>query len=133
LRCVRGFPYTPLTNETTKEGENKMSKSVVTTQTVVETSTKEVELATDLENVLREFNETKEAMKVLEGRKKELETAIREAMGDSEVGTINGVQRVKIATRTRSDINKDDLKEVYPEAYALCLKETTYTVVTAVS
>jgi predicted phage-related endonuclease len=133
LRCVRGFPYTPLTNETTKEGENKMSKSVVTTQTVVETSTKEVELATDLENVLREFNETKEAMKVLEGRKKELETAIREAMGDSEVGTINGVQRVKIATRTRSDINKDDLKEVYPEAYSLCLKETTYTVVTAVS
>lgn len=110
-----------------------MSKSVVTTQTVVETSTKEVELATDLENVLREFNETKEAMKVLEGRKKELETAIREAMGDSEVGTINGVQRVKIATRTRSDINKDDLKEVYPEAYSLCLKETTYTVVTAVS
>ena len=105
----------------------------VTTKTVVESSKNTVELSAELEEALREFNDTKEAMKVLEGRKKELEATIREAMGNSQIGTIAGVERVKIATRTRQDINKDDLREVFPEAYELCLKETTYTVVTAVS
>ena len=105
----------------------------VTTKTVVESSKNTVELSAKLEEALREFNDTKEAMKVLEGRKKELEATIREAMGNSQVGTIAGVERVKITTRTRQDINKDDLREVFPEAYELCLKETTYTVVTTVS
>ena len=104
-----------------------------TTTTVVETSTNTVEVASELEAAIAQFNNAKEAIKVLEAEKKQAEAAIREALGEAKVGTIGGVERIKVSTRTRQDINKDDLKSAFPEAYELCLKETTYTVVTAVS
>ena len=89
--------------------------------------------AQEVEQAIADFNEAKRVMKQMEELKKSAEAKLRELMGDAEVGLLNGVERVKIATRTRQDINKEDLKTVYPEAYELCLKETTYTVVTAVS
>lgn len=111
-----------------------MTKAVKTTKTVVEATTTVANLnGTDIELHIARFNDAKEAIKVLEQQKKEAEEAIRALMGDAVAGTVGGVERVKISSRTRTDINKDDLKEAYPEAYELCLKETTYTVVTAVS
>lgn len=111
-----------------------MTTQVTTTKTVVEATTTVANLnGTDIELHITRFNEAKEAIKVLEQQKKEAEAAIRELMDSAELGTVNGVERVKIATRTRQDINKDDLKAVFPEAYELCLKSSTYTVVTAVT
>lgn len=89
--------------------------------------------AQELEQAIADFNEAKRIMKQMEEQKKSAEAKLRELMGEAQVGLLNGVERVKIATRTRQDINKDDLKSAYPEAYELCLKETSYTIVTAVS
>lgn len=112
-----------------------MTNQVITqtTKTVVEQSTQIVELPIALETAIAEFNAAKEAIKVLEAQKKAAEAVLREALGEATIGTIGGVERVKISSRTRQDINKDDLKSAFPEAYELCLKESSYTVVTAVT
>ncbi len=110
-----------------------MTTKVTTTKTVVQATTTVAELNVSIESAIARFNEAKDTIKVLELQKKQAEEEIRELMGSAEIGTVNGVERVKISTRTRSDINKDDLKAVFPEAYELCLKSSTYTVVTAVS
>jgi predicted phage-related endonuclease len=112
-----------------------MTNQVITqtTKTVVEQSTQIVELPLSIESAIARFNEAKAAIKALEEAKKQAEAEIRAALGEATIGTIAGVERVKVASRTRQDINKDDLKDAFPEAYELCLKETTYTVVTAVT
>jgi predicted phage-related endonuclease len=112
-----------------------MTNKVITqtTKTVVEQSTEVVELPIALEGAIARFNESKAAIKVLEEQKKQAEAELRAALGEATIGTIGGVQRVKVASRTRQDINKDDLKQAFPEAYELCLKESSYTVVTAVT
>lgn len=111
-----------------------MSKTLIRTETTVSS---EVNAATldkaKAEALIAEFNQAKSAIKALEAQQKAAEKALREMLGDSEIGLIDGVERVKIASRTRRDINKDDLKAAFPEAYEMCLKETTYTVLTAVS
>ena len=110
-----------------------MTKVIVKTETTVSAATSAVALEASAEELIQEFNTAKAVIKQMTERKEAAEKALRDLMGDAEVGLIGGVQRVKIATRTRKDINKDDLKEAYPEAYELCLKESTYTVMTAVS
>lgn len=112
-----------------------MTNKVITqtTKTVVEQSTQTVELPLSVEDAIARFNNAKAAIKVLEESKKQAEAELRAALGEATVGTIAGVERVKIASRTRQDINKDDLKSAFPEAFELCVKETTYTVVTAVT
>jgi hypothetical protein len=89
--------------------------------------------AQEVEQAIADFNEAKRIMKQMDEQKKSAEAKLRAFMGEAQVGLLNGVERVKISTRPRTDINKEDLKSVYPEAYELCLKETTYTVLTAVS
>lgn len=108
-------------------------KVIVKTETTVSAATSAVVLDASAAELIKEFNDAKAVIKEMTERKEAAEKALRDLMGDAEVGLIGGVQRVKIATRTRKDINKDDLKEVFPEAYELCLKETSYTVLTAVS
>lgn len=113
-----------------------MTKAVIVTEAVVASEVPAVLLdknANEVEQAIADFNEAKRVIKLMEEQKKAAEAQLRSLMGDAEVGLLNGVERIKIATRTRNDINKDDLKSVYPEAYELCLKETTYTVLTAVS
>lgn len=88
---------------------------------------------TNAAELIAQFNDAKAAIKALTEQKEAAEVALRALMGDAEVGTIAGVERIKIATRVRSDINRDDLKTAFPEAYELCLQEKPYTVLTAVS
>lgn len=88
---------------------------------------------TNAEELIAKFNEAKIAIKQLEAQKSEAEKALRELMGSAEIGLIAGVERVKIATRVRSDLNREQLKAGFPEAYEMCLEAKPYTVVTAVS
>ena len=113
-----------------------MTKMVIVKEALVASEVPAVVLdknAQEVEQAIAEFNEAKRIMKQMEEQKKSAEAKLRELMGDAQVGLVAGVERVKIASRTRQDINKEDLKTVFPEAYELCLKETTYTVLTAVS
>jgi predicted phage-related endonuclease len=113
-----------------------MTKAVILKEAKVVSETPAVLLdkqAQEVELLIADFNEAKRVMKQMEAQKSAAEAKLRELMCEAQVGLINGVERIKIASRTRQDINKEDLKNVFPEAYELCLKETTYTVVTAVS
>lgn len=115
----------------------QMTKSVIVkTEQTVSVETPAVLLdsnAAEVESLIADFNEAKALIKQLDAQKAAAEARLRELLGSATVGLIGGVERVKIATRTRKDIDKDDLKSVFPEAYELCLKESTYTFVTAVS
>lgn len=112
------------------------TKVTLTTEAEVSVNVEAVLLdaeAREIEQAIADFNEAKTLIKELEAQKAKAEAVLREKMGTAKVGLIGGVERVKISSRTRKDINKDDLKSAFPEAYELCLKETTYTIVTAVS
>jgi predicted phage-related endonuclease len=107
---------------------------IVKTETTVSAEQAAVMLDnTNAAELIAQFNEAKEAIKLLTEQKEAAEKSLRKLMGEAEVGLIAGVERVKIATRNRTDINKKDLMSAFPEAYELCLKESSYTVLTAVS
>lgn len=122
-------------NKTTKrKKENRMRKLIIQTATEVSTEVTAVTLDnTNAEELIAKFNEAKIAIKQLEAQKAEAEKALRELMGSSEVGLIAGVERVKIATRVRGDLNREQLKTAFPEAYEACMETKPYTVLTAVS
>lgn len=83
------------------------------------------------EALIVEFNAAKAAIKALEAKKAAAESAIRAALGGASVGTINGVERVRVNHRNRSNIDREALKAAFPEAYAATLTETAYTVLQA--
>lgn len=102
-----------------------------TTTTTVSTTSKVAELpAARAEALIKEFNEAKAAIKVLNETKAAAEAAIRELLGDAEVGIIDGVERVKISFRNTSKIDRKALQEAWPEAYEATLVESPYTVLT---
>ena len=112
-----------------------MTKKVIV-QSETKVSTEKVAVMLDSTNaaeLIAKFNEAKEVMKQMTEQKEAAEKALRDLMGDAEVGLIAGVGRVFINTRNTKNIDKKDLQEVFPEAYELCLKESSYTVLTAVS
>jgi predicted phage-related endonuclease len=107
--------------------------STTMTQTTTTTTT-EVKQVADLpasaEDLIRTFNNTKATIKLLQAEKENAEKALRELLGDAEVGTINGVERVKISHRNMSKIDREALKAAWPEAYEATLLESSYTVLT---
>lgn len=103
-----------------------MNSIVKNTQVVTTTSTT-TELSADAQKFLQQFADAKEAIKALEALKDEAEAKIREALGNAEVGTIDGKVAVKVAKRTRKGTDGKLLAEKFPEAYAETLTTTDYT------
>ena len=106
------------------------------TSTVTTTSKIEIiEIITDLdptmEAIIVEFNEAKAAIKALEAKKQAAENTLREALNGNKIGFINGVERVRVAHRNLSKIDRELLKTAFPEAYEASLVESSYTVLQA--
>ncbi|WJZ48492.1 endonuclease [Actinomycetia phage DSL-LC01] len=100
----------------------------VTTTTSVKTTEDVAVLDPSAEALLIKFNEAKAAIKALEAEKAAAEKAIRELLNGANVGTINGVERVRVQHRNMSKIDREALKMAYPEAYSATLVESAYTV-----
>lgn len=81
-----------------------------------------------MEVAIAEYNAVKVALKELEAKKAAVEKAIRDALAGNDVGTINGVERVRISHRNRSNIDRELLKTAFPEAYEATITETQYSV-----
>jgi predicted phage-related endonuclease len=81
--------------------------------------------------LIQQYAAAKAAIKALEAEKDAAEAALRALLGDATEGMVDGVTRVTIAQRNRSNIDRKSLQEVFPEAYELCLTETPYTVFSA--
>ena len=107
------------------------STAVRTTVTEVTVTTTVRHLDASVDEIVKAFAKTKEDIKVLETKKKALEEQIRKLMEGASAGYIDGVKRIEILNRSLSKIDRKQLQEVYPEAYAATLKTTEYTVVSA--
>lgn len=101
--------------------------SIVKNTQVVTTSTTTTELSADAQKFLQQFADAKEAIKALEALKDEAEANLREALGNAEVGTIDGKVAVKVAKRERKGTDAKVLAEKFPEAYQATLTVTAYT------
>ena len=102
--------------------------TTITTVTTVSRTEEAVELDPSIEALLVEFNEAKSAMKTLEAKKQAAEKAIREALGGSDVGLINGVERVRVQHRNMTKVDRELLKTAFPEAHDATLVVSAYTV-----
>jgi predicted phage-related endonuclease len=107
-----------------------VTTTITTTTTTISTTSTVADLGTDAEELIIKFNEAKRLMKAAEAAKKEVESILRERMGDAEVGQINGVDRVKISERSTTTVDRDTLKSAFPEAYEVCVGSTSYTILT---
>ena len=105
--------------------------STMTKVTTVTTTEAVTDLDPSVEVIIAEFNDTKAAIKELESRKESLDTILRALLKHNTVGAINGVERVRILDRTRSNSDREALKAAFPEAYESTLVETKYTVLSA--
>lgn len=100
----------------------------ITTTTTITTSENTTALDTSVEEIIAKFNETKTALKALEAQKDELDAQLRALLEGNEVGTINGVERIRIVHRNTSKIDRKTLQAAWPEAYEATLVETPYTI-----
>lgn len=102
-----------------------------TTTTTVVISSNATALDKSIEATIAKFNETKAAIKALQAQKDELDAQLRDALLGNEVGTVDGVERIRIVLRNNSKIDRELLKAAWPEAYEATLVETPYTVLQA--
>ncbi len=105
-----------------------MTTTTKTTTTSVTTTEGVAVLDIAAEALIVKFNEAKALIKILEVDKAEAEKALRDLLGEAQVGTINGVERVRIASRVTSKIDRDLLKTAFPEAFEVTYVQTPYTV-----
>ena len=102
----------------------KITKTVV--EIVIEEPTKVLD-DTNVVELIVALADSKAAIKALEQQKSEIDFAIRALMGDATIGTVAGVKRVEIFSRTRAGIDNEMLKKAFPEAAEACATETAYT------
>jgi hypothetical protein len=81
-----------------------------------------------MEATIAEYNALKVALKELDAKKAAAEKAIRDALAGRDVGMINGVERIRVSHRNRSNIDRELLKTAFPEAYEATITETQYSV-----
>jgi predicted phage-related endonuclease len=60
----------------------------------------------------RKLAEIKKAVGELDGKRKELETVIKECLGAAEIGTVRGVPVVKWTTAIRQNTSLTDLRKL---------------------
>jgi hypothetical protein len=112
----------------TQQKDNTMTTTTKTTTTSVTTTEGVAVLDIAAEALIVKFNEAKALIKILEVDKAEAEKALRDLLGEAQVGTNNGVERVRIASRVTSKIDRDLLKTAFPEAFEVTYVQTPYTI-----
>jgi hypothetical protein len=118
-------------NDLTSQYKGQTMTTTITSKTEVIITEDVTQLDASVEALIVEFNEAKAAIKAIEAKKQAAETAIREALKGNDIGTINGVERVRIAHRNLSKIDRELLKTAFPEAYTASMVESAYTVLQA--
>lgn len=73
---------------------------------------------TEAEGLIEKFNAAKAAIISLEKEKKEAEEALRALLGAATVGTIGGVDRLKLVSASRPSVKAKEVMESYPEIWA---------------
>jgi predicted phage-related endonuclease len=104
-------------------------KGTVTATATLERA--EVKVTGKMLESLERFVEVRDLINSLTKEKKALDEALKDAMGDAEVGTYRGKVVVELQRRSRTSIDTDLLREAFPEAAAATERTTTYGVIVA--
>lgn len=102
----------------------------MTTMTKTTTVTTETIAVLDpsVEELIVDFNEAKAAIKEAEAKKAAAEAQLRELLGGCDVGTIDGVERVRVQHRNMTKVDRELLKTAFPEAHEATMIVSSYTV-----
>ena len=102
--------------------------------TIIETKKTEVTreviavLDVSVEALIVEFNEAKAVIKAAEAKKSAAEAQIRELLAGCDIGSINGIERIRVQHRNMSKIDRELLKTAFPEAHEAVMIQSSYTV-----
>lgn len=77
--------------------------------------------------ILREFANAKQLEKLGKELKEAAELKIRDLLGDAVIGTIDGVQVVKVNSGSNSRLDSVTVRDGWPEAYEAAKRTTDYT------
>jgi hypothetical protein len=58
--------------------------------------------------------------------KAEAEKVLKDFLGDERIGYIGKVAVIKVVASKNTSFDRETMLKVYPEAYANCLRETSY-------
>jgi hypothetical protein len=108
-----------------------MTLETITRVTEVKVTEGVTDLDPSMEAKIVEFNAMKAAIKTLEAQKAAAEAVIREALAGSNVGRINGVERVRVQHRNMTKVDRELLKTAFPEAHEATMVVSSYTVLQA--
>jgi predicted phage-related endonuclease len=101
-----------------------------TTKTTATVERESVAVSGKFLTTLARFVEVRDLINALTKEKKALDEALKEALGEAQVGTYRGKVVVEQSFRERAGIDTEMLKEAYPDAAAACATVTTYSVLT---
>lgn len=102
--------------------------TTITTKTEVTITEEVTQLDASVEALIVEFNEAKAAIKEAEAKKAAAEAQIRELLGGSDVGMIDGIERIRVQHRNMTKIDRELLKTAFPEAHEATMIASSYTV-----
>jgi hypothetical protein len=100
-----------------------MAITVITTSTT--STTNAVELDSEAQALVNELRTLRDQSTALEKRKSVLRDQLLETLGDSEVGLVNGVVRLRQRDEVRRSVGYDELFTLFPEVYDTVVRENT--------
>jgi len=110
-----------------------MSTTKITNKVVqqVEIENNGVELNQAQQKLVSEYIEAKTLATELEKKKKDLETQVKEVLGEAKVATVNGKIRLQVSDRKREGVDRKVLAELFPEAFEATRTVSEYVVLVA--
>ena len=99
-----------------------MAITVISTTT---TKTNAVELDTEAQALVNELRTLRDQSTALEKQKSAIRDQLLEALGEAEVGLVDGVVRLRQRDEVRRSVSYDELLTLFPEAYEVVVRENT--------
>lgn len=107
-----------------RRGISRMANSVVIAKT--NKAVEGVELSSKAVKALATFNKAKEAEAKAKALKAKAEAILREALGESKAGIVEGVVAVRVVSSQNTSFDRKLMKEAFKEAYDATLRTTEY-------
>lgn len=107
-----------------------MSTATITRKAVVSAAITRSSVALDADGaaLVNEFVEVRDLINALDKKKRALDNAIRDLLGDAEAATVDGRVRVEVSRRKREGVDREALAKAFPEAFAATRTVTDYSV-----
>lgn len=99
-----------------------MAITVISTTT---TKSNAIELDTATQSLVNELRTLRDQSTALEKQKSAIRDQLLEALGDAEVGLVDGVVRLRQRDEVRRSVSYTELLELFPEAYEATVRENT--------